>query len=58
MSNRNMHLVTWTSYKQDFVYYNDEKLPSRNSDADFHDVILSLGNGRLLRDWIALWGDN
>ena len=55
MNNKNMQLVTCTSCNQDFMYY---KLPCPNSYADLLDVIVYLGIGRLLRDWIALWGDN
>ena len=58
MSSEHTQLITCSSCNKDFVYYEGEKPSCPNCDVDLLDVIVSLGIGWMLGDWLGLWGDD
>ncbi len=58
MSKDNNQIVICSSCEHEFVYYEGEKPTCPNCDADILDLLVSLGIGWMLGDWLGLWGDD
>lgn len=51
-------LVTCDLCYQEFIYYKGDKPSCLNCDADLFDLIVSLGIGWMIGDWLGLEGDD
>ena len=56
MNDLNTQIVICSSCEHEFVYYKGEKPSCPNCDADLLDLLVSLGIGWMLGDWLGLWG--
>ena len=55
MSDENFQAVRCSSCNREFIFYegNDPSCP--NCDADLLDVLVTLGMGWMLGDWLGFW---
>ena len=55
MSDKNSKVVRCSSCNREFIFYegNDPSCP--NCDADLLDVLVTLGMGWMLGDWLGFW---
>ncbi len=58
MNKDNSQIVMCSSCEQEFMYYEGEKPSCPNCDADLLDLLVSLGIGWMLGDWLGLWGED
>ena len=59
MTNNNEYeVIQCPSCNSEFEYYKGEKPSCPNCDADLLDLLVSLGVGWMLGDWLGLWGDD
>ena len=54
MGNENSQVVKCSSCNREFIFYEGDDPSCPNCDAD---LLVSLGVGWMLGDWLGLWGD-
>ena len=58
MSDENSQVVRCSTCNREFIFDEGDDPSCPNCDADLLDVLVSLGIGWMLGDWLGLWGDD
>ena len=58
MNEENCQSVTCSFCDREFIFYEGDDPTCPNCDADLLELIVSLGIGWMLGDWLGFWGDN
>jgi len=58
MIDQEYKIIQCSSCKMEFKYYEGEKPSCPHCDADLLDLMVSLGIGWMLGDWLGFWGDD
>ena len=55
MGNENSQVVRCSSCNREFIFYEGDDPSCPNCDADLLDVLVTLGMGWMLGDWLGFW---
>ena len=58
MGNKSSQVVRCSSCNNEFIFYEGDDPSCPNCDADLLDLIVSLGVGWMLGDFLGFWGDD